>query len=331
MSPVTTHWISDCTIRAVCVCALLVSLLVLPPKTFRYIPSETHAYMMLNTHLNTSVLRVYWNVAGYYVSNHRCIYALCHVPSDLPHVLYTRTECVCSAASSTHTGERSSISLSCHHCSTVRANTYRNRCRAWCIPASNMLSCAVELYCVVCAFFWLFSHTFLFGLHCFTCHSSVLYVVNELNRSSTAKNKINRTEPNRCVSVRFDNSMSEKKRKKKPTTITNNTEMNTFRMCSEVLSSTRFLVTFIHISFFDIFGQAHLLSHTVVIITFFILLLTAKQQQQQQTNNIVFIDRTALWTNECVKIRTMLFWMGHIRVKQIHWLLIIMDRELNAI
>lgn len=126
-------------------------------------------------------------------------------------------------------------------------------------PLQSMMHTSIEhvilCYCVVLCvcFFRLFPHTFLFVLHCLTCHSSVLYIVNELNRSSK------KTEPNQIDASLYGSITAWEKKEKTTTTTTTITRWTLSACVSEELSSTRFLVTFIHISFFDIFGQAHLL------------------------------------------------------------------------
>lgn len=118
-----------------------------------------------------------------------------------------------------HTGERRSISLSCHHCLTVSCES-----RHILKPLQSMMHTSVEhvilcsALCCVC-FSAVFKH-----IHThtrFSLPTSLSFVplvrscvVNELNRSSR------KTEPNRCVRTRFDNSMSKREKATTRTAIT---------------------------------------------------------------------------------------------------------------
>lgn len=157
---------------------------------------------MLYTHLNTSVrLSAAVNVSGYYVSNHRCIYSLCHVPCDLQHVLYTRTHNQSVfALQQPHTGERRST----YHCHAI--SLFNCASKHISKPLQSMmhtsiehviLCCCVVLYCVF--FSAVFTHISL--------RSSLSYLplgpfcmysnVNELNRSSK------KTEPNQIDALLY--------------------------------------------------------------------------------------------------------------------------------
>lgn len=194
------------------------------------------------------------------------MYSLCHVPCDLEHVLYTHTDthayrthknpialraCLHYSSTTAHRWEKKHISLSCHHCLTrwmwEQTHISQNFCKAWCIPASNMLSYVVVLCVFISA---VFTHISLLPI----LHVCVLYVPLSgpfLYCCEWIESVFDKTEPNQIDAscTRFDNSMWKKGKKAAEAAAITTITRWTLSACVSgraELSSTRFLVIFIH-------------------------------------------------------------------------------------
>lgn len=185
---VTTHWISDCTIRA-CVQASYSKHSGISRLKYIYT-------MMLYTHLNTSpyscLLKRSWVLC---FKSSMYIYSLCHVPCDLQHVMYTHSHTtgaclLCSSHIQVREEAHIIVMPSLFNCASKHISKPLQSMMHTSIE-HVILCCCVVLCCTVC-FFRLFLHTFLFVLHCLTCHSSVLYICCEWIESVFDK----KTEPN---------------------------------------------------------------------------------------------------------------------------------------
>lgn len=196
---VTTHWISDCTIRT---CVQASSSQHSGISRLKYIYT-----MMLYTHLNTSpyscLLKRSWVLC---FKSSMYIYSLCHVPCDLQHVMYTHSHTtgaclLCSSHIQVREEAHIIVMPSLFNCASKHISKPLQSMMHTSIE-HVILCCCVVLCCVVrCVFFGCFyTHFSSFSIVLRATRPFCIYVVNELNRSSTKKP--NRTKSMRLCTVR---------------------------------------------------------------------------------------------------------------------------------